>query len=144
MEKYDFVRMPVGTTEDDKNSFIEQFIRIFPSQDKESVSNIWDRYYENSVLQAIWDVKLGIVVSIMKVSKYGAFWEHSGYFLKRVPNVSEFDIEAFRNKTFNEEFKSGNKSNKNIFDIDLIIDKINSHGLDKLTKEEKDFLDNIK
>ena len=143
MEKYDYVRMPVGTTQDDKIAFVDQFIRIFPSQDRESVSNIWDRYYENSVLQAIWDVKFGIVVSIMKVSKYGAFWEHSGYFLKRVPLVSEFDVEAFRNKTFNDDFKSTNKSNHKNFDIDLLIDKINLVGVDKLTKDEQDFLDNI-
>jgi hypothetical protein len=58
--------------------------------------------------------------------------------LKSDPNSLNIDLDLNKN-TINDIVEENNKK----FDVDSILDKISKHGINSITKEEKDFLDNL-
>ncbi len=135
------IRIPIGSTLNDKNRFVSEFIRIFPDNAKERVEEIWNRQVSAGVLQILMEVDTGIVSHVMRVNETGAtFWELSSRFLNKIPLIYDFKHEenpqpenAIPQSTFTANTKSE-------YNIDTLLDIISEKGYETLSTEQKSFL----
>lgn len=116
-------------------------IAIFQGEKCLLTSNDVDKSLIEDITKNIDNVyinKINDVVNIMGFIMYKKDFE-------KTFNVSLDDLEKSMQK--NQESSDVDnivQQNKNKFDIDEILDKINKVGIDKLTKEELNFLNNYK
>ncbi len=135
------IRIPIGSTLNDKNRFVSEFIRVFPDNAKERVEEIWNRQVSAGVLQILMEVDTGIVSHVMRVNETGAtFWELSSRFLNKIPLIYDFKQEENQqpeNAIPQSTFTANTKSDYN---IDTLLDIISEKGYETLSTEQKTFL----
>jgi hypothetical protein len=138
------IRIPIGTTENDKNKFIDEFLRVFPNNSKETVEGIWNRQVSVGVLQIIMDVDTGTVTQVMRVNeKGGTYWELSSNYLKTITLIYDFkpeDNPTLENPNQENIQQSNYTANTTPFNVDEILDIIIEKGYENLSKEHKTFL----
>lgn len=145
------IRIPVGQTVSDKNEFVKEFLRVFPSNPKKHIEDIWERNTKASVLQIIMDVDTGFTIAIHRINEIGlSEWELSSRFIDPIPLIKDFVIEHNKSnenmdniydQETNIEQKSVKIPKNNVDDILDIIVK-NGHG--SLNDNQKSFLQRYK
>jgi hypothetical protein len=132
------IRIPIGSTLNDKIKFIEEFLRVFPQNEQNKVEDIWNRQVQGGVLQMMIDVDTGVVTHVMRVGDNGlTFWELSSRFLNKIPLISDFRPEENPPMDVQQSF---NVNNKTEYIIDDLLDIISEKGYDNLSDDQKSFL----
>ncbi len=135
------IRIPIGSTLDDKTKFISEFLRVFPSNSKEDVENIWKRQVAAGVLQMMVDIETGIVSHVMRVSENGAtYWELSSRFLAKIPIIYDYKPEEHQLPEHGIQASTFAGNTKVDYDIDDLLDIISEKGYETLSVEQKTFL----
>jgi hypothetical protein len=135
------IRIPIGSTLDDKTKFINEFLRVFPSNSKEEVENIWKRQVAAGVLQMMVDIETGIVSHVMRVSENGTtYWELSSRFLSKIPIIYDYKPEENQLPENTLQASTFAVNTKVDYDIDDLLDIISEKGYETLSVEQKSFL----
>lgn len=142
------IRIPLGTTLNDKHNFISEFIRVFPNNTSNSAESIWVRQTSVGVLQIILDVDTGTVIQVMRVNETGnTYWELSSRYLKSIPIIYDFnpnDNDPHNKIPLDNESTQSNHTISNDtkpqYNIDDILEIITEKGYKKLTDDQKTFL----
>ena len=140
------VRIPIGSTLKDKETFLTDFLKVFPSNPREVIEDIWNRQVSVGVAQIIMEVQpdgRGVITHVMKIGDGGlTYWQLSSNFLNKVPHIKDFKLEELQNQAYDNGLSQSNNSTlkKKEFVLDDILDFISEKGYDKLSQDEKDFL----
>ncbi len=142
------IRIPIGTTLNDKNKFIEEFLRVFPNNSVETADGIWNRQVSVGVLQIIMDVDTGTVTQVMRVNESGGtYWELSSKYLKSITLIYDFKPEdgqtTLETPVQNQENMQQSNyavNQKPMYNVDDILDIIIEKGYENLSREQKSFL----
>jgi hypothetical protein len=132
------IRVPVGSTDKDRDKFIEEFLRVFPNNTYEKVLETWEKQSSMGVLQMIIDTQTGVITHIMRINNHGeTFWELSSRFINKIPTIVNYDPNDYKIENLTT---STNSNNTIDYNIDDILDFITENGYEKLTKDKKEFL----
>lgn len=135
------IRVPLGSTLNDKTKFVSEFLRLFPANPKEKIEEIWVRQVSAGVLQIIIDVETGMITQVMRISENGGtYWDLSSRFLNQIPIIYEYVREEnppMENGLLPSTFAANTKVEYN---IDELLDIISEKGYNELSDEQKSFL----
>lgn len=162
-------RVLIGETETDKNEFILNFKRLFPTIKTELLISKWQRLIQLKAVQVLMDLDTGEFLAHQKIiSSYSHQspndhillydWSFIKNFVKNIKNIDD-ETTLFIILHINKEYiripniTEIDPSSINphlvdgipvVMDTDSILNKISKNGYDSLTKEEKMFLDKVK
>jgi hypothetical protein len=136
------IRVPLGSTLNDKTKFVSEFLRVFPLNTKGKIEDIWTRQVSAGVLQIIIDVETGFITQVMRISENGGtYWDLSSRFLNQIPLIYEFKLEDIPPPLENGLIPSTFTANTKVeYNIDELLDIISEKGYAELSDEQKSFL----
>lgn len=150
---YYLIRIPIGNTDEDKDTFVDRLIEIYPGTSVENFENLWSRWSKEGVLQILLDVEKRAIMGTMSSSHLvGTFWQLSSDFLNTVPHVDKFledpsmiyenesNSDSNSKSNPNSNSNSNSKNKKMTFELNAILDEIAEIGFDNLSKHKQDFL----
>lgn len=155
ISKY-WVRIPVGSNEEHREKYIEDYISLFPENEEEKISKQWFAFKRAGILQIVFDIRTGEAVLSMVSTQLGTKWDISNKLLKSIKGIQEFeypeigDIEDMGMATSKEmgyseyAISKKNGANANTYDVDALLDIISIDGYNALSSPQKDFLKNLK
>lgn len=141
------IRIPVGSTVKDKEDFVKEMLRVFPLNSKEKIESTWDRLFKIKTLLIIMDIETSEITHSMKIDSLGdTYWELSAKYIQSTKLIHDFKFDEV-NINYNLPNMSSTsqniKINKVDYNVDEILDLITLHGYDKLSNEQKDFLNKM-
>jgi hypothetical protein len=123
----------------------KQIVCIFKDNNCIYTSDSLDNNIKSDLLIEInkeFSVQINDVVNIMGMTiskeEFNKRMQDIQDVLKQNPNSLNIDLDLQKD-TINEIVEENDKK----FDVDTILDKISRHGINSITKEEKEFLDNL-
>jgi hypothetical protein len=123
----------------------KQIVCIFKDNNCIYTSDSLDNNIKSDLLIEInkeFSVQINDVVNIMGMTiskeEFNKRMQDIQDVLKQNPNSINIDLDLQKD-TINEIVEENDKK----FDVDTILDKISRHGINSITKEEKEFLDNL-
>ena len=137
------IRIPIGNSEEDRETFMDNLKEIYPNNDSEKMGAVWDNYIIRGILQILLDVETSVIIATMSADARTAvtYWQLSGDFLNQIPHVDGFledptVIYNVENGKVNPKFKKPETN----FKLDNILDEIAENVYDDLSTAKKDFL----
>ncbi len=123
----------------------KQIVCIFKDNNCIYTSDSLDNNIKSDLLIEInkeFSVQINDVVNIMGMTiskeEFNKRMQDIQDVLKQNPNSLNIDLDLQKD-TINDIVEENDKK----FDVDTILDKISRHGINSITKEEKEFLDNL-
>ena len=154
------VRVPIGSTEEDMETFVDNILEIYPNNKPKQVENMWLEYCKRGVLQFMMNLNNSMVISVMvntqilvnnKITNKTE-WQMTGEFLHNVPTVEKFledpyvyeegeeDDDFGVNHLEESNYKPNHKTTKLDFNLNDVLDELAICGFDELSKEKQEYL----
>lgn len=153
-----FIRMPVGSSQEDKEKFIEKMGELLPEMTKPKSITLWTRYKTHGIAQVVYELPLGLEVAYMKLSSnindpYNMsqqYWEFNGDYVSKMPNMMNLSREEF-NELQEQSIGIATKepttieSNLPLLNkLEPIFEKIIQSGYNSLNSKELDIINKAK
>ncbi len=156
ISKY-WVRIPIGSNDEHKEKYIEDYISLFPENEEEKIGKQWKIFKRIGILQVVFDIRTGEAVLTMTSTQLGTKWDVSANILREIKGINDFDYPEMGNPSegmipnnepkemgYSEYALSRKEDNTVRYEVDELLDIISSDGYNSLTNNQKVYLKNLK